>query len=60
MSRPVASKAVRCNWKRRKGDAMRVWDCTRCGCWTANFPLYRYDVCSQKDRRKGRSDRRAR
>ena len=32
--------------------------CTRCGCWTANLPLYKDGVCDQKERRKGARDRR--
>lgn len=49
--------AVRHLWFRRdKGEAVYV--CTACRSWTANLPLYRYDVCEARDRRK-QPDRRA-
>ena len=35
-----------------------VYFCPDCGSWTANRPAYRFDVCSAKDRRKGKHDRR--
>jgi hypothetical protein len=48
---------VRCEWTPREGKR-GVYDCPRCGCWTANLPLYKDSVCQAKDRRKGPEDRR--
>lgn len=57
MSGPRAPKDIRCVWTPRKGER-GTYDCLDCGCWTANLPLYRFDVCPAKDRRKGLGDRR--
>lgn len=32
--------------------------CEPCGSWTSNLPLYRNEVCAQKDRRKTKTERR--
>ena len=40
------------------GMARGVYECPTCEGWTANLPLYRYEVCSAKDRSKGPGDRR--
>jgi hypothetical protein len=48
---------VRCEWKRRENEP-GVYDCSHCGSWTANMPLYRYVVCSARDRRKRSGGRR--
>lgn len=48
---------VRHDWKRRL-NRRYVYDCAACGQWTSNLPLYRYDVCPKKDRRKRTADRR--
>lgn len=51
-------QALRCRWTSRGGSERDVYDCPDCGCWTANLPLYKLDVCEAKDRRKGKPDRR--
>ena len=62
---------VRCNWQRipwpnaprdaKTGRrATGLYRCADCKAETANLPLYRYDVCRVKDRRKGKPDRRSR
>lgn len=55
--REVVPKEVRHDWvsdPEQKG----LYTCSICKAWTANFPLYRYALCSAKDRRQGLEDRR--
>jgi hypothetical protein len=57
MRKHKVALVVRCNWVRRKKER-DVYDCPNCGCWTANLPLYKETVCSAKERRKNKADRR--
>lgn len=57
VERVRAPDDVRHNWHKRHG-ATGVYDCDLCNSWTANLPLYRYEVCPELDRRKSAGDRR--
>lgn len=43
---------VRCEWRPLKERGAGVYECLHCHCRTANLPLYRYDLCDARDRRK--------
>lgn len=62
-------KIVRHDWKFTKelhqplalggvSTLKNVYVCKCCGSWTVNLPLYKYEVCEKKDRRKNKEDRR--
>ncbi len=53
--------AVQHVWVKSQDKAKRILGvhrCGFCGMWTANLPLYRYDVCPKADRRVATADRR--
>lgn len=54
-----APKEIRCRYVKAKQDGITVHTCVDCGGFTANLPLYRYDVCPKKERRKRKTGRRA-
>lgn len=49
------SREVQHDWKR---DTRGRHRCRHCQSWTANLPLYRYEVCPARDRREEKGDRR--
>ncbi len=72
MRQRIPSK-LKCDWRKAELtngiDRIRIlpwgsnrhtgtWMCKDCKMWTANLPLYKNQLCSAKDRRKGKADRR--
>lgn len=49
---------IRCRYIKGKENGITVHTCVDCGGFTANLPLYRYDVCPKKERRKRKQGRR--
>lgn len=65
-----AAVIVRHRWKFHKSHNLKshnlgpltlqnVHICRDCNLWTANLPLYLYEVCEARDRRKNKVDRRS-
>lgn len=58
-----APKAMRCRYIKAtcndKGIVLCGHSCLDCGTFTGNIQLYRYEVCSAKERRKRKVGRRA-
>lgn len=46
-------------WEKDKKRGPGVYHCMFCGSVTANFPLYRYEICPKADRRVANTERRA-
>ena len=56
--RKHAPRSVQHSWVEGRRPERDVWICCTCKTWTANLPLYRYEVCDKRDRRKRKADRR--
>lgn len=50
---------IQCDWKPDRERGRGVYVCATCGQWTANYPLYKGDICPEKDRRTAKRERRS-